>query len=130
MLTREQHFEGDSPLAQRTIDLSVGAVAISQADVLQDSYLPGYAFEIVSIQHFAGALDAAASYDLKIGTTSALTAAEVPVAATREDAVLNATLANLKGGATDAINLHATTDGSGTFTGLKVRVTIRPQGTR
>lgn len=124
----DRHFEKDASFIRETIVLGTPAVAISQADVLFDSFKPGFAFEIESIEHFAEAVTAAASYDVKIGTTTALTAAEVPVAATREDAVLHATEANIRGTATEEINLHCTTDGSGLLTGLKVKVTIRPTG--
>lgn len=119
-----------NPYAQETIVLAVDSVGNSETDTLFDSYVPGYAFEVVGVQHFAEAVTAAASYDLKIATTTALTAAEVPTAATREDGALSATKASLRGTAAEALNLHATTDGSGLLTGLKVKVRIRPQGQR
>ncbi len=130
MIVDEANFKGDSPLAQEAILLVVQTVAISQNDVKADSCKPGYPFQVVSVEHFAEDIAATASYDVKIGTTSALNAAAVPVADTRGDAALSGTLANLQGSASDEINLHVTTDGTGTLTGLKVRVTIRPQGTR
>ncbi len=130
MIVDETNFRGDSPIARETIKLSVQTVAISQNDVKVDSFKPGYRFQVVGVEHFAEDVAATASYDVKIGTTSVLNAAAVPVADTRGDAPLHGTLANLQGEASEEINLHVTTNGTGTFTGLKVRVTIRPQGTR
>jgi len=126
MPVTERHFKKDAGFIRQTIALGSPSVPISQADVLHDAYKPGFAFKIVAIEHFAESVTAAADYDVKIGTTSALAAAEVPTADAREDAVLNATAANLNGSATDVINLHCTTDGSGLLVGLKVKVTIRP----
>lgn len=99
------------------------------SDLLVDSFVPGFPFEILGIQHVADQIEATAEYDVKIGSTSALNAAEVPVAATREDAVL-AAAADLLGSGSDAINLHCTTDATGLLSGLKVHVTIRPRGLR
>jgi len=130
MITEVENILKTSPLAYRDVLLCVDAVTTGQAAVKFDAFKPGFPFEVVSVQHYAEALVANASYDVKIGTTSVLNALEVPVAATREDGVLTSTSANLRGSATDVINLHVTTDGSGEFTGLKVRVRIRAQGHR
>ncbi len=128
MPVTERHFEKDAAFLRKTIMLAVQAVGNSETDTLFDSFKPGYRFKILAIEHYAEGVTAAADYNIKIGTVSALAAVEVPTAATREDAVLNATAANLNGSATDVINLHSTTDGSGDFTGLKVKVTIRLLG--
>lgn len=126
MTVHHKHVHKNSPLARNTILLSSPSVPISQANVLYDSFVPGYAFEIVDVQHFAEGVTAAADYDVDIGAASALAAHEVPTADTREDAVLATALASRRGSATDAINLRCTTDGSGLLVGLKVHVTIRP----
>ncbi len=102
----------------------------TEAATLFDSYKPGYGFEILGIQHIVDEIVATANYDVKIGSTSALAAAEVPVAHTREDAALSSTAANKAGSASEAINLHCTTNATGLLAGLKVHVTIRPTGLR
>lgn len=127
MRTELENLRAADPIAQQVITLGCKDVAISQADVLQDAFQPGYAFEIVGVEHFTDNIAATASYLVKIGTTNAISAA-TPTADTRGDATLVA--GAVLGSATDVINLHATTDGSGTFTDLRVRVTIRPQGMR
>ena len=127
----EKHFKASDDVWKEHITLSVDDVPISQANVLFDSFKPGYAFEILAVQHYAEAVTAAADYDIDIEAVSALAAHEVPTAVTREDAVLATAVAARRGSATDAINLRVTTDGSGLFTGLKVKVTLRkhPLGT-
>lgn len=130
MLTAVENIHRDSPLAKRDVVLSVQSVGNDEAATLFDSYKPGFPFEVVGVQHFAEAIVATASYDVQIGSTSVLAAAEVPTADTREDGVLSATWANRLGGAADELNLKCTTNASGTLTGLKVKVTIIPQGCR
>lgn len=127
MLIDEKNIARDSVLALRHIDLIAPSVAANKADTLVDSVVPGYPFEIVKVQHFADTVTATASYNVKIGATAALNAAAVPVAATRGDATLGTAL---RGDADDAINLHATTNATGAFANLRVRVTIRPTGLR
>lgn len=125
MPVHEGQYHPESVLLERTYVLSVQSVGNSEADTLFDSIKPGFEFEIVAVEHFAEAVTATADYMVKIGTTDALAAREVPTADTREDAGLHATEANLRGDETDEINLHATTDGTGVFTGLKVKVTVK-----
>ena len=117
----------DAAFAQHEISLGANDVAISQTDILQDAHKPGFPFEIVRVEHFADGVTAAADYMVKIGTTNALAAVTVPVADTLAEATLHATLANRQGSATDVINLHATTDGSGLFVDLRVRVVYKRQ---
>lgn len=119
-------FEADSVILEKEVVLEANDVPNSASDALMDSFKPGYDFIIKSIQVFAEAVTATADYMVKIGTTDAMAARETPTADTREDATLHGTEANLIGGADEEINLHCTTDASGDFTGLKVKVTIRP----
>jgi hypothetical protein len=126
MLTELENVKADNPIAQQTITMGAMSIPISQADVLFDSFKPGFAFEIVGIEHFAADQVDTASYIVDIGTTAACTATTV-VDDTRGDATLTA---NVLGTAAHEINLHCTTDGSGTLTDLRVRVTIRPVGLR
>jgi hypothetical protein len=124
----EKQMKASDDIHRREILLFVDDVPISQANVLFDSFKPGYAFEVLAVQHYAEAITAAADYDVDIGAVSCLAAHEVPTAVTREDAVLATAKSARRGTAAEALNLRVTTDGSGLFTGLKVRVTIRKVG--
>jgi len=123
----DRHIDPDADFAQHTVLLGAKDVAISQTDILQDAFLPGFPFEIVAVEHFATDQVNTITYMVKIGTTDALAGETGVTDLTRGDATLHATRANVLGSATDVINLHATSDGSGTFTGLKVRVTFKRQ---
>jgi hypothetical protein len=125
---RLRRLRKTSPLAKTTFTLSIQTVGNSQTDLAVDSFLPGFAFQIVAVQHFAEAVTATADYNVTCGGRSAVNN-QVPTAATRAAATLSTTAANLLGTNAEAVVLQATTDGSGAFTGLKVRVTIVPQGT-
>jgi hypothetical protein len=127
---QDRDIHADANIARVPLTFHKDDVAISQADVKVASFKPGYDFEIVGVQHFAAGVAANASYMVKIGATNALDAAAVPVAATRGDATLHATRANRQGTEADEINLHVTTDGTGTLTDLSVIVLIRPRGLR
>lgn len=102
--------------------------AINQADTRAAGILPGFAFEIVKIEAYASAVTAAITCMVKIGTANALSGAITPAAASTGivQGSLHGTRANRRGAATDAINVHYTTDGSGAATNLRVTVWIRP----
>lgn len=128
MGVEDRHIDKNAKVAQRTIAFAVDDVGAGVADGLRGSFVPGYAYEIVGVQHFFRSVTAVCSYMVKNGTTAALSAAAVPVTATRADASLHAALANRRGTKTDAINLHLTTDGGGAAEEGTVYVTIRPRG--
>jgi hypothetical protein len=133
MIVEADNFRGDSPIVRRTIPFHVDDVLGDVADGLRAAYKPGYAFEIVNVQVLARDVTAQASANVKIGTTSALAAAEdldVLGDATLGDVALSATLANRRGTNASAINIHVTTDTAGRIEELQVYVTIRPQDTR
>lgn len=96
---------------------------------LFDSFVPGYPFEIVGVQHFAEEVVATGTAMVRIAARDAVSAI-TPVTGTRGDATLSTTPANLVGTASEAINLLCTTNAAGLLEGLKVHVTIRPQGLR
>ena len=116
------------PLTRQVITLSAPSVPISQTDQPYDSIVPGYAFRIVGVQHFAESITAAVDYNVTVGGRAAVDD-QVPVEDVRGDATLGVA-ANLAGSSTEAIVLESTTDGSGLAVGLKVHVTIEPQGLR
>jgi len=123
----DRNVDQGAAFAQHEVVLGARDIPISQADVLIDAFVPGFPFEITSVQHFADAIVAAATYMVKVAAVDALAAETAPTAVTRGDATLHATLANRRGGATDPINLHMTSDGSGLMTDLKVRVVFQRQ---
>jgi len=102
-------------------------VAISQTATEYDEYTPGFAFEITKAEIYVIATTATASAIVNIGAVAATvartTTAKVPAAC-----VLATALAARRGSATDTIKLLSTTDGSGDYTGLRIRVTFRPIG--
>jgi len=102
--------------------------ATSQTDVRAGSVVPGFPFEIVKVSAYASAVTGTISCNVKIGATSALASTITPVATGSGivDGSLSSTLANRRGSATDAINVHYTTDNSGAATNLRVTVWIRP----
>lgn len=130
MLTQLKHFPKDSPVPLQTISFAVASVDKEAADVLLAAFQPGYAFEIVSVQHFFGAVTANASYDVKIGEDSALEDPAEPADAEHGAAELAESYLDRRGGPSDIINLHATTDETGALEGGHVLVTIRPVGLR
>lgn len=100
-------------------------------DAIQGSFKPGFAFEIVGVQTFQ-ASSSGASVDVKIGTTSALSAAHsLGTGAARADATLNGTGANKRGDKDAVIHLHVTTAATtGVIADLTVWVMVRPQACR
>jgi hypothetical protein len=99
--------------------------AISQADVLAFSFVPGHSFEIVQAQCYCRTEAGVVTSDVKIQTVSALNAVLAYNTATRVDGVLAAAQAARRGSATDAINVHFTSDGSGVLTNGFVVVSYR-----
>jgi hypothetical protein len=126
MILDDANISKGAGVARLPVTFHKDDVAISQADAKVAAFKPGFAFEIVGVQHFAAGVVAAASYVVKIGATAAISAT-TPAAGARGDATLAAAVS---GGAGSEINLHVTTDGTGTLTDLTVVVLIRPTATR
>lgn len=125
MKVDDRNTSPDASFVRQSVTLHRASVAASQADVLVASFRPGFDFEIVDVQAFANGVTATASYMVKIGATNALAAATTPTADTRGSAALHATAANRRGTASEDINLHVTTNGTGAFADLSVIVTFR-----
>lgn len=126
MPVTEHHMKPSDDIHKRVVTLGPTDVGNSQADVEFDEFAPGYAFEVVRAEVYAIAATASADADVKIGGTSCLAAVVAdPSAKTRVVPTLATALASRRGSASDAITLHATTDGGGDFTGLRARVTYR-----
>jgi hypothetical protein len=100
--------------------------AISQADVLAYKFIPGHAFEIVGVEGWARTEAGVVTADVKIEAVTSLAAVIAFATATRVVATLAATLAARRGSASNAINVHFTTDGTGALTNGFVTVRYRP----
>lgn len=127
MTIRDENVSRGAAVARETITLGRDDVAANQAAVLVDAYRPGFPFRIVDVQHFAGGVGPNASYDVRINAATALNAAAVPAAGARGNAVLAASESALTGDADDVINLHVTTDGTGSLADLSVKIGIVPR---
>lgn len=112
-------------LARKPITFPIPTTAVGQADLKAGSSVPGFKFRITKVQAFCTARTAIISVDVKIGTTSALSAA-ITLDATLQTGTLSSTLSRLRGSSTAAINVHYTSDGAGAATNLSVTVWVRP----
>jgi len=110
----------------KCIALHLGTTATGQTAKKPDGVVPGFAFQVMRVEVNALTVTATISVDVTIGTVSVLTGAITPVAATPTAGTLSTTLTNLRGDATEAINVTYTTNGSGAATNAIVRVWIRP----
>ena len=99
------------------------SLPISQTDEKVFTFTPGYNFEIVGFSVYTDAITAAVTTILKKGTT-AVTAAVTPVADTEVKGTI-LVVGNQYGSATDTINVHMTSDGSGILTDATVTVLFR-----
>lgn len=110
----------------KCVTLLLGTTATSQTGKKTDGCIPGFPFQVMRVEVNALTVTAAITVDVQITTLSVLTGAITPVAATPTAGTLSTTLANLRGAATEAINLLYTSDSAGAATNGVVRVWIRP----
>lgn len=115
----------DDPLGTKVLVIPI-ITAVSQSDVIAYAHQPGHPFEIVSVEGYCRTEAGAVSADVKIGTVTALNAVHAFVTATRALAVLATALASRRGSATDVINVHYTSDGTGALTNGFITVRYRP----
>jgi hypothetical protein len=110
MRVQDRDIDHAAAVAQETIVFTRDQVPANQTGLLLGSFVPGYGFEIISVQHLASAVGGTTkTVDVKIGAASALLAAVTPVAATRTTASLAAAGSARTGSTTSAINIHGTT---------------------
>lgn len=99
--------------------------AVGQADVKAFGMVVGFAFRIVRVDTYCLLKAGVVTAQVKIGAVSALAANAVITSAAPVNAPLVGGAAKFRGGkATDAINVHYTTDGAGVLTNGFVIVTI------
>lgn len=126
MSVRDRHMSKTGYTARKCITLHIGTTATSQTGKKTDGTIPGFAFEVTRVEVNALTVTATISVDVQIGTTSVLTGAITPVAATPTAGTLSSTLASTRGDATEAINVLYTSNGSGAATNAVVRIWVRP----
>jgi hypothetical protein len=127
-MVKDKHVDKAANVAREVVLLSAITVAASAANVLFDTFMPGYDFEVLAVEGFAEDVTGTVTFDIDIGSTSVLNADAVPTADTRVAGVLSTTLADRQGTSAEILNLRATTGGGEAITNLKVKVTIRPRG--
>lgn len=122
----QKNVAADSELGRRTYTFHVEDVPSGEAGVTYDGVLPGFQGVVEDVQGHAEASSASADVDVQAGGTSVL------------DSLVNdpsgqfqATVDSDKDVRTFAddenLELVLTTDGTGSFTGLTVQVTVRPR---
>lgn len=112
--------------AKECIRLQLGTTAVSQTAKVADAVKPGFAFEVVKVEVNALTVTATITVDVLIGSTSVLTGAITPVAATPTAGTLSTAIATVRGTALEAINVAYTSNGTGAATNAIVSVWIRP----
>lgn len=126
MSVTDNKINQSAKVALECIRLALGTTATGQTGKQTDGVVPGYAFQVVKVEVNALTVTATISVDCLIGSTSVLTGAITPVAATPTAGTLSSTLANVRGTATEAINVQYTSNGTGAATNGYLSVWIRP----
>lgn len=125
MAVTDNKVHKDAKLSWKCIGLPLVS-AVGQTDLKEGGIKPGFAFEVERVEVYAKTVAATISVDVKIGTTSVLSAAITPVADTPTAGSLASAVASIRGSATDTIFLHYTSNGTGAVTKCTVYVWIRP----
>lgn len=127
MAIKDTNVLSTAGIGKECIRLHIGTTATGQTGKQPDGVIPGFDFQIVKVEVNALTVTATISVDVLIGSTSCLTGAITPVAATPTAGTLSTTLANVRGSSTEAINVQYTSNGTGAATNGIVSVWIRPQ---
>jgi hypothetical protein len=125
MAVKDSKIAADAKVAIERLVIPI-ITAVSITDLIAFAFVPGHPFEIVGAQCYARTEAGTVTADVKIQTVSALNAVMAFATGSRVDAVLATALASRRGSATDAINVHFTTDGTGALTNGFVVVSYRP----
>lgn len=121
----ERNVEADSELGRRVYTFHVEDVGTGITAVL-DQVVPEFQGVVEDIDGHAEGSAANADVDVRIGGTSILDAV-VAEPSGRVDPTLVSDKDSRTFSDTEAIDLHVTTDGTGTITGLTLQVTVRPR---
>lgn len=120
---RNQNIDkaADFPKQPLCIDL---ATAINLTGAVVFSFTPGYKYQIARIESFCRVKAGTVTAVVKVGGRTA--ASITFTSATEVAQALSATLANIRGSATDAITVELTTDGTGALTNGNLVILYRP----
>lgn len=126
-VTQDKDIDSTAEVTRRVWSVSKEAVAASQAGVTVRKFKPGVVFEIVGVDAWASAAHANARVDVKIGSTTVLSATIAPGTGSAAPTAgsLTATAANKKGTATGVLSVVVTTGVGETITDLVVNVQWR-----
>lgn len=123
MRIQDKHIHPSAAFAQqRLVAPLVTVVSLTSAVVF--SYLPGYRYQITRIRSFCRTKAGVVTAVVKVGTRTA--ASITFTAATEVAQTLSATLADLRGTATEAITIELTTDGTGALNNGHIVIEARP----
>ena len=111
---------------RRTLVISPPDPGASVTDLELLSFTPAHPFQVRRASIYCQAVTGVCTVDVKVGGTTVLSAEMTIVDATEVTGAVVATLATVQGDSTEAISIEATTDGSGTTTGLIVIVEYEP----
>lgn len=129
MLVTDEKIDKDAAVGREKITVPVEtAVSLTDAEILE--IVPGFAFEVVSIESYCRTKAGAVSAEVKVGGNAATATGVTFTAATRVANSLSATYANKRGSETDTLTVEITTDGTGALTNGSIVITIRPQNMR
>jgi hypothetical protein len=127
MAVTDTKIHPNAKIALHLVTLSYGTTAISQTAKVPDSCIPGFNFEVVKVEANALTVTATITVDCLIGSTSCLTGAITPVAATPTAGTLTTAVTTRRGLSTDTLKAAYTSNGSGAMTNGVLRVWIRPR---
>lgn len=117
-------YGSNARFTHKPISFYLETIAVSQTALEVYEHVPGYHFEIVGFEVYAVSVTATVTFDLKIGTTSVLSAVLTPVAATAAKATIK-TDGSEYGDADDVITIQGTTNGTGDATAAQFQIWIR-----
>lgn len=124
MAVTDKKIHKDAKVAIETLVVPI-ITAVSQSDVIAQKMRVPYDFEIVGVEGYCRTEAGAVTGDVKIGTTSVLSAAIAFATGSRVAGALSATVANLRGLAGSDINVHYTSDGTGALTNGFITIHLR-----
>lgn len=122
----ERNVPKDAEMARRVYTFHVEDVATGQGGVVFDQVVPEFQGVIEDIDGHAESSAANADVDVRIGGSTVLDSV-VAEPSGRVDPTLLSDKDSRTFSDTEAIDLHITTDGTGTITGLTLQVTVRPR---
>lgn len=123
MAVKDINILPSSQIAKERMTANI-TTALTQTNTVAFSYTPGFRFQVTRVRSYcqtkAGVVTARVLVGGRVAASCTFTSA------TELAQTLSATLANLRGSATEAVTVDFTTDGSGVLTNGSVTFEIRP----